>query len=100
MAAGSKTGRAGYATINSVVIPITKWTVKGTKELADSTDSSNWDTASAELYKSQLPGALALEGTLEGYWDSNTTGTGVIAKLKADAPLPITLQYDRSTNAF
>jgi hypothetical protein len=100
MAAGSKTGRAGYVTVNSVVIPITKWTVKGQKELADATDSSLWDTSSAELYKAQAPGALSLEGSLEGYWDSNTTGTGIIAKLKADNPLPITFQYDRSTNAF
>lgn len=100
MAAGSKTGRAGYVTVNSVVIPITKWNVKGTKALADSTDSSNWDTVSNELYQAQLPGVLALEGTIEGYWDSATTGTGIIAKLKADATLPITLQYDRSTNAF
>jgi hypothetical protein len=100
MAAGSKTGRAGFVQVNNVTIPITSWKTKGTKELADSTDSSNWDTASAELYKSQLPGALALEGTLEGYWDSGTTGTGVIGKLKADAPLPITFQYDRATNAF
>ncbi len=100
MAAGSKTGRAGYVTVNSVAIPITKWTVKATKELADSTDSSNWDTTSSELYKSQLPGVLAIEGTLEGFLDSATTGTGLISKLKTDTPLPITFQYDRATNAF
>jgi hypothetical protein len=98
MATQSKTGRSGSVTVASVVIPITKWSLKGTKDLADSTDSGNYDPPSGQTYKSQQPGVIGLEGTIEGNWDAATTSSGIIAKLKADPPLPCVFKIDASTN--
>ena len=93
----SKTGRAGYLTIDGTAIPITKWTPTTTKEMADSTDSNDYDTGSGQLWKSQKPGALSQEVSIEFNYDTVTTPTGITAKIKADPTVAAVLKIDRST---
>jgi hypothetical protein len=92
----TRSGRSGSITVNSVNIPITKWTAKLSKELADSTDSSNYDVASGQTYKAQVPGVISIEATVEGNFDS-AASTGVINKLKSDPMLPVVLKLDATT---
>lgn len=93
----SKTGRGGYLTIDGTAIPITKWTATSTKEMADSTDSNDYDAGTGVLWKSQKPGAVSQEVSIEFNYDTATTPTGITAKLKGDAVVAGVLKIDRST---
>lgn len=85
MAQTSASGRAGSVTIASVAIAITKWDATVNKELADSTDSSTFDPTSGQLFASQVPGVVSMEGTLEGNFDlAGSTSTSIIQRMKAD----------------
>jgi hypothetical protein len=79
------TGKAGSFAWNSATIPITKAGTKGNKTMADSTDSSNYDSGTSQLYKSQLPGDVQLELDIEGYFDTAQTGTTIISALTSDS---------------
>jgi hypothetical protein len=91
------TGRAGSATVNAVALAITGWSAKLNKELADSTDSNNFDPASGQLYASQVPGVISMEATIEGNFDTaGSTSTNIIAKLKSDVPIPLVLKLTQA----
>lgn len=93
----SKTGRGGYLTLDGTAIPITKWTATTTKELADSTDSNDYDSGSGQIWKSQKPGVISQEVSIEFNYDTVTTPTGITAKIKADPTVAGVLKIDRST---
>lgn len=93
----SKTGRAGNITIAGTVIPITKWTATTTKELADSTDSNNYDNASGQLWKAQVPGAISQEVSIEFNYDLATTSTNVTNRIKNDSTIAVVLKIDAAT---
>lgn len=93
----SKTGREGNITVATVVIPITKWSLKITKNLADSTDSGDHDGATGQTWQSQRHGTIFGEGTIEGHWDAATTSSGIVSKMTADAALAIVLKIDATT---
>jgi hypothetical protein len=91
MAVQKTTGRGGSLTLKGNVITITSWTAKGSKELADSTDSANYDPNSGQLWKSQQPGALAMEVSVEGNFDLSSTSANIIQLLKTDPPVDVIL---------
>lgn len=93
----SKTGRAGGFTLGGTVIPFTKWTATTTREFADSTDSGDYVTASGQLFKSQKPGVISQEVTVEFNYDSATTSSAIMAKITNDSTLTAVLKYDAST---
>lgn len=93
----SKTGRAGGFTLAGVTIPFTKWSATNTKELADSTDSGDYDAGSGQIFKSQKPGVISQEVTVEFNYDSATTSSAIMAKIKNDSLLTAVLKYDAST---
>lgn len=93
----SKTGRGGYFTLDGTAIAITKMTPTTTKETADSTDSNDYDAGTGQLWKSQKPGALSQEVSIEFNYDTANTPTGITAKLKADPVVAAVLKIDRST---
>lgn len=93
----SKTGRAGGFTLAGVTIPFTKWSATNTKELADSTDSGDYDAGSGQIFKSQKPGVISQEVTVEFNYDSATTSSAIMAKIKNDSTLAAVLKYDAST---
>lgn len=97
MASDNITGKAGNVSVAGVAIKITKWTAKGKKEMAKSTDSGCYDPATKQLWTKQLPGEQNVEGTIEGHWNRTQTPSGIIAKLNADDPLPVVLKLDEST---
>lgn len=91
------TGRGGNITVATVVIPITKWTLKNTSELSDATDSGNYDPASGQTFNSQYKGTVGAEVTLEGNYDLGTTSANISARLKQDGPFPIVLKLNAAT---
>lgn len=93
----SFTGRFGRATVNAVEVGITKWTAKGRKEFADSTDSNDFDATTGQLWTSQDPGVVGFDGTIEGYYDAaGSTDTNFIQKFKSDGPFPTSLYLTRT----
>lgn len=100
MAAGSLTGRAGSMTLAGATIPITKWTAKITKALVDATDSDPTYFSGGQLYASNLPGTLGCDGTIEGYWDANSTNTNLFSFFANDSPRALVLKYNTTTTAI
>lgn len=97
--ATSATGRAGSVTYNSQAINITGWNAKVTREYADSTDSSNFDTGTGQIYGSQKPGVVRVEGSIKGNYDiGGTTSTNVTAHIIDDTPRTLLLSLTRSVN--
>lgn len=93
----SMTGRGGTATVNGVVIPITKWSSKANRNLADATDSANYDVATGQTWTDMASGVVSLELTLEGNYDLATTSAQITSKIKTDGPFPVVLQVNRTT---
>jgi hypothetical protein len=96
--AQSLTGRFGNALVASVSIPVTGWEVTTNKNLADSTDSSCYDSASGQTWNAQQPGTIGLELTLKGNYDLATTSANISAKLRLDGPFPLVLGLTQSIN--
>lgn len=95
----SATGRFGTGTVNGVTINITMWRCKVHKEFAVSTDSGNYDSVTAQLYRSRAPGEVWLEGHMEGNYDfGGTTDANFTQKFKTDGPYPVVLSFNRTTN--
>lgn len=92
-----KTGKAGNMTINSVVMNISKWSGKLTKEYADSTDSSGFDSGTQQLWKKQAAGAIQFEGSIEGFFDFDAGSSAVLAAVLGDTAYPVTFKYDETT---
>ena len=94
----SFTGRHGHITVDATELPITKWSAKLTRELADATDSNNYNPDDGQTWKSQQPGVIGIEGTIEGNFDLDSTADLIIAKFKVDAAFPCVLGLTRTTN--
>lgn len=93
----SVTGRSGNATINNVVIGITKCDATLTRDLADATDSNNYDPTTGQTFKSQAEGAVGIDGTVEGNFDiGGSTDAQIIQKFLTDGPYPLMLAYTAS----
>jgi hypothetical protein len=94
----SRTGRWGNATVNGVVINITKWTAKPRKEFADSTDSGGYDSVTTQVFTSQKPGATGLDGTIEGNYDfGGTTDANFTQLFNSDGPYATVLGFSPTT---
>ena len=95
----SFTGRYGNATVGGVSIPITGWTAKLRKAFADSTDSNNYDPVTQQLFTTQQPGVIGIDGTVSGYFDfGGTTDAQLMQSFKTDGPFQVTLGLTRTVN--
>lgn len=95
----SRTGRWGEATVNSVLINITKWTAKPRKEFADSTDSGGYDAVTKQVFTSQAPGVTGLDGTIEGNYDfGGTTDANFTQLFYTDGPYAVILAFSTTLN--
>ena len=100
---GAVSGRGGSCVIvvnssTSILLNITGW--KGTlrKEFSDSTDSGNLDST-GQLWTGQVPGAVGMDGTLSGWYDSSSAGTTAAligATMKSDGPYATSLSITQS----
>lgn len=93
----SMTGRGGSATVNSVVIPITKWSAKTNRNLADATDSANYDPTTGQTWTDAASGVVSMELTIEGNYDLATTSANITSKIKTDGPFPVILHVNPDT---
>lgn len=99
----SVSGRGGSCLIVigsvSVAINITGWEGNLMKNFGDSTDSGNIDSV-GQLWRSQVPGDVGMDGTLSGWFDSSgTTASLVTATMKSDGPYATSLSIN-SANLF
>lgn len=74
-------GNASYFTLNGTTIPITKYTPKPTRELADDTDSTNYDTVSGIVHTSQTPVKTSTELSVEGRYRLSSTMSSIASIL-------------------
>jgi hypothetical protein len=88
---GSVSGRGGSSVIaitssSSILLNITGWEGTLMKNFSDATDSGNVDSL-GQLWRSQVPGDVGLDGTLSGNFDSSgTTASLIAAAMKSDGP--------------
>ncbi len=62
--------------IGTTVVHTTKCTPKVAKEMADSSDTSDYDEATDLIHKSQIPHSIQTDLDVEGFWYKQaTTGT-------------------------
>jgi hypothetical protein len=74
-------GKAGTITYGAASINWTKITEKVTRELGDTTDSTNYDAGSNMLWQAQLPVKLGLEYSIEGWFDTTLTPAAFVGTL-------------------
>jgi len=98
MAVSKLTGKSSYFKYNGVTISITKYSAKSARDMADSTDSSNYDAASDLVYHAQLPVSIRLDLDVEGRFDLNSTNANLIASLYSNATaVPVQLGLNAGT---
>lgn len=78
-------GKAGSFKYAGVILSMKKWTAKVTRDLADTTDSDDYDAGTDMLYKSQVPVALQVEANIEGFFDLNSTDATIVTSLYSAA---------------
>ncbi len=83
------TGKAGTMTWNNSALTITEVGHKVSKSMADSTDSSNFQSSTNQLFKSQIPGDNQLTLSIKGHFDSSQTPTTIYAAMLSDATVSI-----------
>jgi hypothetical protein len=91
------TGNQSSFTFNGTVIPIVKASPKVSRTLEDDTDSSNYDSASDMLHKSQTPVSTATELAIEGRFRATTTMAQIVPLLyNSNAAVAVTLKATTS----
>lgn len=97
MASTRKTGKSGYVVVAGTTVNITSWDLKGTKTMADATDTGDYDAAVGLTAKTQLPVDYQWEGTVEGYYDFSGKSAAVAAAFFAAPAVTCTFNFDSST---
>lgn len=93
----SFTGRFGTASVSNTPVGITGWTARLHKDLADATDSNNYDASTNQTFQSQAYGVIGIDGSLTGNVDlGGSTDSLFIQKFLTDGPYPLTLSFTRS----
>lgn len=91
-------GSASGFTLNGTTIPITKYTPKGNRKLADTTDTGDYDPTSGLVWNSQLPVSANLELTVEGRFRRSSTMNALVKLLFSGATaVPTVLNLDAGT---
>ena len=91
------TGKASTLTWGGTTVPLTKWTPKTTRNLADATDSSDYDSGTDMVWKKQLPVTLEQELSIEGRYNTSvipTTFTTALFSGNAAVAVVLTLKPD------
>lgn len=97
------TGKAASLTFAGNDVKLTKATLKTTRELADATDSGDYDPTSGLIHKVQIPWGVGSEISVEGKIRTNspTTLSALLAKCYSSTAEAVgTLKMDGSTNVI
>lgn len=95
------TGKASYFQFNSFTIPITKFTPKVTRKLADITDSSDYNSTNDMIYPTQIPVSTMVEGSIEGRFHKSVIPTAILAVLWTSITLiPIVFGLDLAPTVY
>lgn len=90
-------------TFGGTEVKVTKVTPKVTKEMADSTDSGNYDATSKLIHREQLAHSISTELSVEGKFRTANPATtsALLAKCyKGDAAAAGAVKVDPSTTLF
>jgi hypothetical protein len=92
------TGGSGSFVLNGIVVNFNTIDASVEKEHDDSTDSSNYDTASGLVHKSQLAVTTQTTFDIEGKIDLAVTPLALVGLLYTNpGALPATFKYNSST---
>lgn len=92
------TGKASSFLFNGTSIPISKYSPKSTRKLADTTDSANYDAGTDLIHNSQLPASIQMELSVEGKFSKSKTNAALITQLYSGATaVPTILNLDAGT---
>jgi hypothetical protein len=89
------TGKASYVNYNGTTLYITKYSLKGSRTLVDTSDSADYDQSTDIIHASQLASKVSSDLTVEGYYHKSQTNAAVIAVLYNGAEaVPVVLGLD------
>ena len=84
MAAQKLHGKRGAILLDSVTIPFKVISPSVSKDMANGTDSDNYDDTSDTLYRAEEAGETGLDLDVEWNYDASTSGTAFLAKMFGD----------------
>jgi len=97
MATDRITGKSGSFTFNGISIPITKWSARTTKKLADITDNADYNLNTDLMWPTQLPVNAVLDVSVEGRFRLSVTPADLLAPLYTGlTAIPVTLALTTS----
>jgi hypothetical protein len=73
-----KSGKGGSLTYVNSLVPITNWTATISVEMAETTDSSNYDTNSGLIWQAMDPKKGSVEVKAEGVYDDAATNSQTV----------------------
>lgn len=89
------TGKQSYIIINGTYIPITKYTPKINRKLADITDNGDYDSNTDLIYPAQLPVSATTELSVEGRFRLSLTPIAIMGILYTGiSAVPVKLGLD------
>jgi hypothetical protein len=92
------TGKAGYILYNGTQLPIRRWNARVTRNMADCTDSSDYDSNADMVGRTQIPTSAILEASIEGCYRRSSTAGVIIANLFTGiTAVPCVLGIDQNT---
>lgn len=98
------TGKAGSVVVTNgntnTTLNIRSWTADLVNNLADSTDSNNYDTNTATLWRSSLPTKGQLNGSVSFFYDATYHDPGVVNTISQTNTITLALKTDASTTKF
>jgi hypothetical protein len=88
---GRLAGQGSSFNYKGTTFPITKYSVKSTKKMADTSDTSDYDQNTNLIFNTQLPCSVKTELSIEGNF-SLTTSANLLASLySSDAQVQVQL---------
>jgi hypothetical protein len=92
------TGKAGFIFYNGTQLPIRRFSLRITRNVADCTDSSDYDSVADLIGPTQIPTSAVAEGTIEGCYRRSSTASVIIANLFTGiTAVPCTFGIDANT---
>ncbi len=96
--AGRLTGKSGYLTFGGYNIPITKWSMKTTRNLPDSTDNGDYNSTDDLIYHTRIPVSVDSDVSIEGRYHKDVLPGTLIAVLFTGATaVNVSLGLDSAT---
>lgn len=89
-------GKASYVVLNGVTTPVTKTELSYDRDMAKSTDSSDYNVSQDMLAHTQIPVAYQVSGTIEGRYRFSSTPNLIAAGVISLTQIPLVVGLNGS----